>query len=131
MSYANKTEEQSSSGIIVSTRSGSSGWLSSVFNMANGMNRFSGGRSSALNAGHLKDDQLMFVVREPFLSKRSQAGMVAGFLDHQQELTVESLMPDRGVIFSDGIESDFMNFNSGAVVTVGVAKEKATLVLKN
>lgn len=131
MSYKNQTEEQSSSGIIVSTKSGSSGWLSSVFNMTNGMNEFSKRRNSELHARSLKDDQLMFVVREPFLSKRSQAGMVAGLLDHQQELTVESLMPDKGVIFSDGIESDFLNFNSGAIVTVGVAKETAKLVLKN
>ena len=131
MSYAGETEEQSSSGIIVSTRSGSSGWLSSVFNMTNGMNRFSKGKSNDLNAEHLEDDQLMFVVREPFLSKRLQAGMVAGFLDYEQELTVESLMPDKGVIFSDGIESDFLNFNSGAIVTVGIAKEKAKLVLKS
>lgn len=131
MSYQNKTEEQSSSGIIVSTKSGSSGWLSSVFNMTNGMNQFSKNRSNDLHAGRMKEEQLMFVVREPFLSKRSQAGMVAGLLDHQTELRVESFMPDKGVIFSDGIESDFLNFNSGAIVTVGIAKEKAKLVLKN
>jgi hypothetical protein len=27
-----------------------------------------------------------------------------------------------GVIFSDGIESDFLRFNSGAIATVGVAR---------
>lgn len=33
-----------------------------------------------------------------------------------------------GVIFSDGIESDFLNFNSGSIATIGIAKEKARLV---
>jgi hypothetical protein len=38
-------------------------------------------------------------------------------------------MPVNGVIFSDGIESDFLQFNSGAVVTIGIAEEKAVLVV--
>ena len=37
-------------------------------------------------------------------------------------------MPNNGLIFSDGIESDFLHFNSGSIVTIGPAKEKATLV---
>ncbi len=28
-------------------------------------------------------------------------------------------MPENGVIFSDGIESDYLNFNSGTVTTIG------------
>jgi hypothetical protein len=39
-------------------------------------------------------------------------------------------MPDYGVIFSDGIESDFLRFNSGSIATIGIAKEKANLVRK-
>ena len=35
-----RTEPQSSSGILVSTGAGSTGWLSSVFNMAGGVSRF-------------------------------------------------------------------------------------------
>jgi len=33
------------------------------------------------------------------------------------------------VIFSDGIEADFLKFNSGSIATIGTAKEKATLVM--
>ncbi len=40
-------------------------------------------------------------------------------------------MPDKGVIFSDGIETGFLQFNSGAIATVGTAKEKAILVMKD
>jgi NAD kinase len=37
ISYNNKIEEHSSSGLIVSTPAGSTGWLSSIFNMAYGV----------------------------------------------------------------------------------------------
>ncbi|MBS1624182.1 MAG: sugar kinase, partial [Bacteroidetes bacterium] len=45
------------------------------------------------------------------------------------QLTVESFMPSNGVIFSDGVESDYLRFNSGMVATIGIAPEKALLVL--
>ena len=38
-------------------------------------------------------------------------------------------MPNNGVIFSDGIESDFLNFNSGSIVEIGISNEKANLVV--
>ncbi len=38
-------------------------------------------------------------------------------------------MPTKGIIFSDGIESDFLNFNSGSIVEIGLADEKANLVI--
>lgn len=36
-------------------------------------------------------------------------------------------MPTKGIIFSDGMKSDFLNFNSGSVVAIGLADEKANL----
>jgi hypothetical protein len=33
-----------------------------------------------------------------------------------------------GVIFSDGIEKDFLEFNSGTQATVGIAERKGVLV---
>ena len=41
---------------------------------------------------------------------------------------MESLMPASGIIFSDGIETDFLNFNSGTIATIGLANETAVLV---
>jgi hypothetical protein len=38
-------------------------------------------------------------------------------------------MPDSGVIFSDGIESDFLNFNSGIEATIGIAEKRGHLVM--
>ena len=41
-----RSETQSSSGVLVSTGAGSTGWISSVFNMASGVTSFCGGRPS-------------------------------------------------------------------------------------
>lgn len=129
ISYNHESEEHSSSGIIVSTKAGSTGWLSSIFNMTFGMNKFIQKEGTKKKIAKLKDDQLMFVVREPFHSKKTQTEIIAGMLTGQTKLILESYMPNNGVIFSDGIETDFINFNSGSIATIGVAKEKATLVV--
>ncbi|MBM9500898.1 NAD(+)/NADH kinase [Leptospira sp. 201903071] len=130
ISYDQNSEEQSSSGIIVSTPAGSTGWLSSIFNMAYGVTGLFE-KELKLKRPALQEDQLLFAVREPFQSVRTQIGITAGVLTNKFPLTVESLMPSGGVIFSDGIESDYLKFNSGTVATIGVSKESAKLVLKN
>ncbi|RHX92475.1 NAD(+)/NADH kinase [Leptospira stimsonii] len=130
ISYDQNSEEQSSSGIIISTPAGSTGWLSSIFNMAYGVTGLFE-KELKLKRPALKEDQLLFAVREPFQSVRTQIGITAGILTNNFPLTVESLMPSGGVIFSDGIESDYLKFNSGMIATIGVSKENAILVLKN
>jgi hypothetical protein len=79
----------------------------------------------------LKDTELLFAVREPFKSIRTQTGITAGIIRSQNNLTIESLMPTSGVIFSDGIETDFLKFNSGSIATIGIAKETAKIVTKD
>lgn len=127
ISYNNKVEEHSSSGLIVSTPAGSTGWLSSIFNMAYGVTSMFEKNLKAKRP-KLKDNELLFAVREPFQSIRTQTGITAGIIKNQDKLTIESLMPTSGVIFSDGIESDFIKFNSGSIVTIGIAKETAKIV---
>jgi NAD kinase len=129
ITFNKKTEEHSSSGIIVSTEAGSTGWLSSIFNMSFGIHKFVERDNSKRKYTKLKDNQLMFAVREPFASKKTQTEITAGILSGPSKLIIESIMPNNGVIFSDGIESDFLKFNSGSIATIGVAKEKANLVL--
>lgn len=128
IAYNNTIEEQSSSGLIVSTPAGATGWLSSIFNMSYGIaNLFENNLKP--KRPKLKDNELLFAVREPFQSVRTQIGVTAGILNNQNHLTIESLMPTSGVIFSDGIESDFLRFNSGSIATIGIAKETAKIVL--
>lgn len=123
-------ETQSSSGIIVSTGAGSTGWLSSVFNMAAGITSYYGGQSVARPQLRWEDRMLLWVVREPFVSKHSTAKLVMRAMNEQTQLVVESLMPAGGVIFSDGVEADFLEFNSGAIARVGVSSQRARLVWK-
>lgn len=122
-------EPHSSSGVLVSTGAGSTGWMSSVFNMASGVARLLD--QDVHGAVRLDWDarRLIWAVREPFQSKHSQSRLVAGLLDEPEELVIESLMPSDGVIFSDGIESDFLQFTSGAIARIGVSKQQARLVV--
>src|SRR5207248_1947661 len=97
--WSGKEEPQSSSGVLVSTGAGSTGWLSSIFNMARGVAGFSGGTMKDAMRLEWEDRRLLFVVREPFLSRHSQARIVAGMIEANQKLVMESLMPSGGVIF--------------------------------
>ncbi len=121
-------ESQSSSGIIIATGAGSTGWLSSVFNFAGGIAESLGGRAQPRPHMAWEDRRLAWVVREPFISKASQAGLVFGMLPEGQELVIESQMSTGGVIFSDGVEADFLEFNGGAIARVTVSKQQARLV---
>ena len=124
-----KREAQSSSGVLVSTGAGSTGWLSSVFNMAAAVSSFTGGNTGKpLHLGW-DDPRLVFVVREPFASRHSQISIAAGVIAAGQSLALESQMPAGGVIFSDGVEADALAFNSGAIATIGAAAQRTHLVV--
>jgi NAD kinase len=126
-----RTETHSSSGIIVSTGLGSTGWLRSILAGATGI-------ASALSDQPLEineqssfewDSQyLYFSVREPWPSKTSAAEITFGKVTTSEPLVLVSNMPENGVIFSDGIESDYLQFNSGTVATISLAKKKGHLV---
>ncbi len=126
ISQGEKREEHSSSGILVATGAGKTGWMSSVLNMVAGIS----GKADLARYKNLtwNSPELIYAVREPFISKQSQASMVWGMIDRKKPLVLESRMAQNGVIFSDGVERDFLQFNSGAIATVGVASEKARLV---
>jgi NAD kinase len=137
-----RSEEQSSSGVLVSTGAGSTGWLSSMQNMARSVSalldpatRAAGSpkpHSRASDPAPLRlnwgDPRLVFVVREPFRTRITGTRLTAGFLEPSDELLLESHMPEGGVIFSDGIESDCLAFNSGAVAVIRAAEQHTRLV---
>ncbi len=174
-------EEQLSSGIIISTGAGSTGWVRAV--MAGSQGVYLGfkkeleGKFSALEKKHdeaaaakknahkitpapqpvfsassrpdfypeeLKNappanlsylvrfdrsaEELVFMVREPFESKTSSANIIYGRLTPRSPLIIESRTPYGGVIFSDGIESDYLEFNSGRTAVIGLAEKKVKLI---
>ncbi|MEM7352894.1 MAG: sugar kinase [Acidobacteriota bacterium] len=128
--FGDRTESQSSSGIIVSTGLGSTGWLRSILAGATGIAAAVTGQASATQHGAYEWDSevLVFSVREPWPSKTSSAEVTFGRVSAEQPLTLVSRMPENGVIFSDGIEADFVQFNSGTSATISVAERKGRLV---
>jgi hypothetical protein len=96
LEVGDRREVQSSSGVLVATGAGSTGWLSSMFAMASGLAAFTGGSVGAAPRLGWDDPRLAYVVREPFASKSSQATIVAGLLAAGASLTIESHMPDGG-----------------------------------
>lgn len=129
---AGKHEQQSSSGIIISTGLGSTGWFKSIITgAANIINCISNKSLKVKPESGLSWDMeyLYYSVREPFPSRTSQTDLVFGRITKDTPLKVLSQMPENGVIFSDGIESDFVEFNSGIEATITVAEKKGHLVV--
>jgi NAD kinase len=124
-------ESQSSSGILISTGAGSTGWLSSLFNMVEGFAKSFGMPATERLKIKWSDRKLVWSVREPFRSKHSSADLVTGILEANNELIVGSQMPIKGVIFSDGIESDAIEFGSGTIARFSVSKQQAQLVVRS
>jgi hypothetical protein len=124
-------ENHSSSGIIVSTGLGSTGWLRSILAGATGIASVLSARSikiSEKRAFAWDADYLYFSVREPWPSKTSSADITFGKVTQASPLVLLSHMPENGVIFSDGIETDFLQFNSGTEATIHLAAKKGHLV---
>lgn len=123
-----KEEQQSSSGVIVSTGLGSTGWLRSVLAGASAI----AGRQAhpELQDGFPWDSRfLRYSVREPFPSKTTGAQLVFGQVDDATPLRLQSRMAERGVIFSDGIENDFIDFTAGTVAQIGISDKAGQLVV--
>ncbi|MEU3981151.1 hypothetical protein AB0F77_13680 [Streptomyces sp. NPDC026672] len=110
-------EAQASSGVLVGTGTGATGWLRSVWQE----------RSSTLALPSPTEDRLLWFVREAWPSPATGTSLVSGTLTAAQtlSLTVES---DRLVAFGDGIESDTLDLTWGQTVRVGVREERLRLV---
>jgi hypothetical protein len=132
ISVDGQEERQSSSGIIVSTGLGSTGWLKSVYAGWATATRCLLGRDVApVGDGSFPWDAryLHYFVREPYPSRTTEARLVIGRIAEGGRMRVISEMPDNGVVFSDGIEADYLEFNSGTEATIGVAEKQGILVL--
>ncbi|MGZ4964206.1 MAG: sugar kinase [Limisphaerales bacterium] len=146
------TETQSSSGVIVSTGFGSSGWLKSVLTGAASISQSVGSGLMQQSAQLLlpvekqkratarpqlnitsefpwNADYLCFTVREPFPTRTTGASLVFGHINSSTPLLLTSQMAENGVIFSDGIEKDFLEFNSGTTARITIAERNGVLVV--
>jgi NAD kinase len=154
ISVGGRTESHSSSGVIVSTGVGSTGWFKSLLTGATEIVQSAGSQTAREAQDELVGQPpplagkqrgrttfsartgfpwdaayLCYTVREPFPSKTTQATIVFGRITTKQPLILVSQMPEHGVIFSDGIEQDFLEFRSGTRATVDIADKKGRLVV--
>jgi NAD kinase len=117
ISVGGKSERQSSSGVIVATGTGATGWARSIM-------------TSTRHPRALKpeDPKLGFFVREPWPSVSTGATIAWGALPKGEAVTIVSNMNDGGVIFADGLEQDHLRFDWGRRVEVAVAAATLNLV---
>ena len=129
--YGQEHEVQSSSGIIVSTGLGSTAWMRSVITGSTAIASAWSHAPAALDYQPLpwNTDRLVFAVREPFPSKTSATNVTFGHIAVGERLSLRSLMPENGVIFSDGIEADNLEFNSGTEAIVSIAEKRGRLII--
>ena len=126
-----RRESQSSSGIIVSTGLGSTAWMKSVVTGSLGVARAMANVDGRFEYEPQPWDspQLTFAVREPFPSRASKTELVFGHVDSANPLRLRSRMPENGVIFSDGMEADYLRFTAGMEATITVAESHGCLVV--
>lgn len=128
--WQGQSEAHSSSGVIVSTGLGSTGWFRSLLTGAHGLVGGEHDNVAVLREqGFAWDAQhLYFTVREPFPSRNSGTELVFGQVSDQAPLQIQSQMAGYGVIFSDGIEADFLEFNAGMSAHIDIAERQGCLV---
>ena len=59
----------------------------------------------------------------------SAAEITFGEVRSDTPLVLVSQMPENGVIFSDGIEADFLQFNAGTEALISLADRRGHLVM--
>lgn len=110
-------EGHSSSGLIVASGTGATGWARSI------------AEATHLELALGREERAVgYWVREPFPSIATATTMRAGKLT-DRPLSVTSRMNDGGVIFADGIEQDFIAFDWGRRVAIAPATRSLHLVI--
>lgn len=110
-------EAQASSGVLIGTGTGATGWIRSVWQERRGQ----------LRLPAPTEERLLWFVREAWPSPATGTSLVAGELvaTTRLRLTVES---ERLVAFGDGMESDAVELTWGQTLRVGVCRERLRLV---
>ncbi len=128
LSQNNINEMQSSSGVVVSTGTGSTAWMKAIITGAYGIAKPNSIANYERENFERNSNYLKYFVREPFPSKTTGCNMITGYVTKDNSLNIISNMTEDGVIFSDGIEKDYISFNAGANVIISPAKTKVQLV---
>ena len=111
-------ERQSSSGLIVATGTGATGWCRSIWQQSH----------SGLDLPGPLDARLAWFVREAWPSPATGTSLVEGLLEADGELHVVA-ETDGLVAFGDGIETDRLTLGWGQELRLRVAERRLRLVL--
>jgi hypothetical protein len=109
----------SSSGVIVASGTGATGWARSVHRQ----------HRSAIPLPAPEDPSLAFFAREPFPSVSTSTDLEEGTLAAGESLEIVSEMDEDGTVFGDGIEGDRLPFPCGMSVRVRIAPVRLNLVI--
>jgi NAD kinase len=111
-----QAEEQSSSGLIVASGTGATGWARSIL-----------AATHARVTLTAEERAVAYFVREPFPSPATGSAIRAGKVT-AGALAITSRMNDGGVVFADGIEQDYIAFDWGRIVEIAAAERTLHLV---
>lgn len=111
-------EQQSSSGVLVSTGTGATGWCASVSNE----------RCEPVELPAPADEALAWFVREAWPSPTTGTSFTQGLLRPGEDLLLTS-RSDPLTVFGDGIETDRLLAGWGQQIRVGVAERRLALVV--
>jgi hypothetical protein len=112
-----RCERQSSSGVVVGTGTGATGWLASL------------GRQQRDSPPPPAPEEpaLLWFVREAWPSPATGASLTAGRLTATEQLVL-SCESEQLVVFADGLEQDRLELGWGQQVSVGLADRRLRLV---
>jgi NAD kinase len=117
--FGEREERQSSSGVIVTTGTGATGWARSIQRE----------RRDVLALPEATEPRLAFFVREAFPSISSGTGLTGGTLEPNTELAITSELNEGGLIFGDGLERDYLDFRWGMTAAISVSATTLRLTL--
>jgi NAD kinase len=115
--HRGKQERHSSSGIIVATGTGSTGWARSIQRE----------RAHRLELPRPTESALAFMVREAFPSVGMGTSLTQGLIGEEEALEVICEQDAGATVFGDGIEEDHLEPCWGQRLTVRVAKLRLRL----
>lgn len=112
-----RRERHSSSGVVISTGTGATGWCSSIARQ----------RADAPPLPTPEEPALCWFVREAWPSPATGVTLTSGRIPVGEHLELAS-EGEQGVVFADGVEADHLTLSWGQRVIITVAQRHLTLI---
>jgi DNA helicase HerA-like ATPase len=118
IALGDRSERQSSSGIIAATGTGATGWAASINRQL----------ASPLALPGPVDGDLAFFVRDAWPSRVTATTLTAGRIAAGARLRITCELGEGGTVFGDGIEADRVAVDWGQRIEIGAASRTLRLV---